>query len=272
MINLLTSKLIEVDNLNDLINSNKPLIIVDFSSSANYSDGHIPNSIHLPFSALLSGQPPFPNKIPNSEQIASILSYINYRPDHLIVALDDEGGGWAGRFLWTLDVTGHNNWAYLNGGLIAWRAAHLPIKKGEYQPSNNEEISSTNNISADILTADEIVANINDDVQFWDARSEAEYKGIRSNSKRVGRIPNAIHCEWTSLMDANNHYRIRSDADDYLQTLGFDKNKTQITYCQSHHRSGFTWLVGTLLGYDVKGYDGSWNEWGNLEYTPIETG
>ena len=47
-----------------------------------------------------------------------------------IIAFDDEGGGWAGRLCWTLDVIGHYDWAYLDGGLHAWHAAGLPLAQG----------------------------------------------------------------------------------------------------------------------------------------------
>jgi len=55
--------------------------------------------------------------------------------------------------------------------------------------------------------------------------------------------------------------------------LGLSKDKQIATHCQSHHRSSFTYMVAKILGYKhIRGYDGSWSEWGNLEHTPIELG
>ena len=82
--------------------------------------------------------------------------------------------------------------------------------------------------------------------------------------------PGAINCEWTSMMDPANGLRIREDAQAQLKQMGLDQNTSIITHCQSHHRSGFTYILGKLLGFDIKAYDGSWSEWGNHPTTPVE--
>jgi len=57
-----------------------------------------------------------------------------------------------------------------------------------------------------------------------------------------------------------------------LAGLGITGDRTIITHCQTHHRSGFTYLLGKLLGFaHIKGYPGSWSEWGNRSDTPIES-
>lgn len=90
---------------------------------------------------------------------------------------------------------------------------------------------------------------------------------------RAGHIPGAINYEWTQAMDPGRHYRLKplNKLKSELAALGITADKKIITHCQSHHRSGLTYLVAKLLGFsDVKAYPGSWCEWGNRDDTPIE--
>lgn len=109
------------------------------------------------------------------------------------------------------------------------------------------------------------------DLVIWDARSAAEYDGEKLLAAKGGHIPDAVNFEWTAGMDSEHGLRIRSDIADCLEKLGITKDKEVITHCQSHHRSGFTYLVAKALGYPrVKAYAGSWSEWGNHPNTVVE--
>ena len=105
----------------------------------------------------------------------------------------------------------------------------------------------------------------------WDARGPLEYSGEKVLAAKGGHIPGAVNFEWTAGMDLNDHLRIRHDIAEVLQKLGITPDKEVITHCQSHRRSGFTYLVAKALGYPrVKAYAGSWSEWGNHPDTPVE--
>ena len=109
--------------------STKPLLLVDLSSAENYSKAHLKDAIHIQPRLLVSGVKPAVGKLPKLDHLNQLFSSMGYHQDKHIVAYDDEGGGWAGRFIWTLDVIGHKNMSYLNGGIHAWIAAQLPTTR-----------------------------------------------------------------------------------------------------------------------------------------------
>ncbi len=251
------------------ISPNANLRIVDLGSAASYTGGHVPGAVHCPPQALMLGQPPAPGKLAELAQLQRVFAYLGHTPETHYLVYDDEGGGWAGRFIWTLDVIGHRRYTYLNGGIHAWRAAGLPLETDDRQvPATNPEFVVDRSPIAEI---EDILPRLGEpDFAIWDARSAPEYRGEKVFAQKGGHIPGAVHCEWTELMDPARHFRIHEDAEEYLRSKGLTRNSEIITHCQSHHRSGFTYLVGKSLGFNIRAYHGSWSEWGNHPETPVE--
>lgn len=87
------------------------------------------------------------------------------------------------------------------------------------------------------------------DLAVWDARNPSEYAGTKVLAAKAGHVPGAINFEWTAGMDPARALRIRADIAEVLEDLGITPDKEVITHCQTHHRSGFTYLVAKALGY-----------------------
>ncbi|WP_263147248.1 thiosulfate sulfurtransferase [Pseudomonas sp. RIT-PI-AD] len=247
------------------------LILVDLSAAARYAEGHIPGARFVDFKRTQLGQPPAPGLLPATADLETLFAELGHREDAVYVVYDDEGGGWAGRFIWLLDVIGHPDYHYLNGGLHAWMAEGRPLSQQAPPPTSGSV--SLNLHDGPTATRDYLQSRLGAaDLGVWDARNPAEYDGRKVLAAKAGHVPGAINFEWTAGMDPANGLRIRTDIAEVLQGLGLTPDKEIITHCQTHHRSGFTYLVAKALGYPrVKGYAGSWSEWGNHPDTPVET-
>ncbi|KAA0012572.1 sulfurtransferase [Billgrantia pellis] len=250
------------------------LLIVDVPLKAeSYQDGHVPGAVFLDYCRLLRGEGEVPNEAPSPEALSRLFSSLGLTRDTHVVAYDDEGGGWAGRLLWTLELIGHSRYSYLNGGIHAWRQAGQPLSQEpvEPRPSNYEAEILHPEVAIDRAELQERLGEKG--FAIWDARSPGEYRGEKGENKRLGHIPGAVNMEWTDAMDKQRALRIRDYAEliTELEALGLTPDMEVVTHCQSHHRSGFTWLVGKALGFEkIRGYAGSWKEWGNRDDTPIE--
>jgi thiosulfate/3-mercaptopyruvate sulfurtransferase len=248
------------------------LLIVDLGKASVYQQVHIPGAILLNGKELVSGQQPAPGKLPPLAQISEVLSAIGLTPETHVVVYDDEGGAAAGRFIWTLDVIGHHQYSYLNGGIHAWLAAGLSAEStANIANASHYTANFAEGASADI---DYVLAHYADtDHVIWDARSPEEFNGTVVRAPRAGHIPGAVNYEWTRALDRANALRLRplNEIRTELAAVGITGDKTIVTHCQTHHRSGFTYLLGKILGFErMKGYSGSWSEWGNRPDTPIE--
>ena len=270
-----TSILIEPEALQAML-ADAQLLVVDLSKAATYAQLHIPGAMHMEYSILNSGTQPAPGLLPPEERLAKIAGMLKLDEMSRIVAYDDEGSGRAARLAWTLHYLGYESVQVLDGGLHAWNNEGHPVDNQPVLP----DITATLPLAArnpSVLADDTYILEHLDDesVALLDARTPEEYAGTKVRAARGGHIPGAVNLNWLDTMDKNRNLRFKSPdiLNDALRTLGIRIEQEVITYCQSHHRSAHAWLMLKSLGFpQVRGYAGSWSEWGNHPDTPVTTG
>lgn len=263
--------LIEPDKLEESL-SYKNLLIVDMNKAETYLKMHIPGAIQLEYLRIIASRKPVMGLVPDDETLTTLFSSLGIDADTHVVAYDDEGGGRAARLLWTLEVAGHTRYSLLNGGLHSWANEGHPIDATPVPPeAKTFQVNRNTGPCADSAYIMEQMDN--DDCRLLDVRSPDEYNGIKKFAERGGHIPGAVNLNWTEAIDTNRNMRFKSDEElqALLTPLGITPDKEIITHCQTHHRSAHSYMVLKYLGYErIKGYPGSWSDWGNNPDLPVE--
>jgi thiosulfate/3-mercaptopyruvate sulfurtransferase len=249
------------------------LLIVDLCSAETSVSARVPGALRLEYASLVASRPPVAGLLPDAAALGRIFSALGLTPEHHVVAYDDEGGGKAGRLIWTLDMLGHGRASLLNGGIHAWaNEGHALAESAASPAASHYEARILGDAAAD---KDYILEHIGSpDLVLLDSRTPEEYRGINVRAERGGHIPGAINFNWILAIDQERNLRLKQPGElrALLEDAGVTPDREVIAYCQTHHRSSHTYVVVKSLGYPrIKGYPGSWSEWGNLADTPIET-
>jgi thiosulfate/3-mercaptopyruvate sulfurtransferase len=246
------------------------LLVVDLCNPK--TTAQVPGALRLEYASVVASRKPVGGLLPEAGQLSSALSALGLTQAHHVVAYDDEGGGKAGRLLWTLDMLGHGRASMLNGGIHAWGNEGHPLATEPAAPSPSRyDAQIRGQVAAD---TDYILARIGDpDVVFLDTRTPEEYQGSNRRAERGGHIPGAVNFNWVNAIDGERNLRLKpaEELRQLLAAVGAGPDREVIAYCQTHHRSSHTYVVLNSLGYPrIKGYPGAWSEWGNRADTPVE--
>ncbi len=242
--------------------------IVDLRPGEEYDKGHIKNAVHLFFKDI-TGDETAGRTFP-PENTPDILGGLGIDENTMVIAYDEDSGLYAARLFWILEYLGHEKAGILNGGIRKWvkenreLTTFVPeIEKKRFVPQPRADR---------IATAEYVLKNMSDpDVILLDVRSPEEYKGITIRSKRGGHIPGAVNLEWKKSMKDDQTFKSPHELNEMFRKEDVTRDKEIITYCQLAIRASHTYFTLKKLGYPkVRVYNGSWGEWGNDMYLPVE--
>jgi thiosulfate/3-mercaptopyruvate sulfurtransferase len=244
-----------------------------------YDTGHIPGAVKLDWHTELNDA--LTRDYVNSEGFAALMDKKGIGRDDTVVLYGDRSNWWATYAFWVFKLFGHENVKLLDGGRAKWIAdggeltREVPVRASKSYPIVERKDSEIR------AFRDEVRAHIGK--PLVDVRSPQEYSGERlhmadfpnEGATRGGHIPTAASIPWSKAVQEDETFRPASELEQlYFGNTGFDKNSEFIAYCRIGERSSHTWFVlKYLLGVEnVRNYDGSWTEWGNLVGAPIVTG
>jgi thiosulfate/3-mercaptopyruvate sulfurtransferase len=260
--------------------SNDPnirLVEVDVDTSA-YDQGHIPGAVGWNWQSQL--QDNIRRDLIDQSALESLLGQSGISNDTTILLYGDNNNWFAAYALWQLKYYGHKDVRLINGGRKKWVEEKRPLTT---EPT---KVAATKYRAAG---PDESIRARKEDVfRFLDKKAPAQLVDVRSvdeftgkviappgmseTAQRGGHIPGAANIPWAQAANEDGTFKSPEALKALYEGKGVTGTNEVIAYCRIGERSSHTWFVlKYLLGYDnVKNYDGSWTEWGNLVGAPIE--
>jgi thiosulfate/3-mercaptopyruvate sulfurtransferase len=256
------------------------IVEVDVDTTS-YEKGHVANAIGWNWQTDLQDR--IVRDVVDPRAFAELCRRSGIGNDHTVVLYGDNNNWFAAWAFWQFKYHGHKDVKLMNGGRKKWEIEHRPlttdaprIAPGEYQvPGTDETIRAYRDEVLDTLRKGKI--------NLIDVRSPDEFTGKimapealigKEGCQRAGHIPGARNIPWAKAANDDGTFKTADELRQLYASEGVDFIKPTIAYCRIGERSSHTWFVlKYLLGVDnVKNYDGSWTEWGNLVGAPIETG
>lgn len=256
------------------------LVEVDVNTYVYDEDGHLPGAVAWSWKSQLCDT--VQRDIIPKNELEALLGASGIDNDTTIVLYGDNNNWFATWAFWELKLYGHEDIRLMDGGRKKW------LQEGRPLTSEVPDVEPTTYTARDAdFALRAFLPEVREDVdrgavELVDVRSPAEFsgevlapEGLPETCQRGGHIPGASNIPWSKAVnDQDGTFKPADELREIYRSAGITGEKPVITYCRIGERSSHSWFVlQYLLGHEnVRNYDGSWTEWGNLVGAPIETG
>jgi thiosulfate/3-mercaptopyruvate sulfurtransferase len=269
--------LVETEWLEQHLDDENIRIVEVDENPALYAEAHVPGAIGFDWKKDLQDQ--VRRDFLGPEAFGELFGSNGISDEHLIVLYGDRNNWFAAYTYWYLKYYGHNDVKLVNGPREKWigegRATTTDVPTFEPQTF----LATPGDASIRALR-DEVMGALDKDINLVDVRSPQEYSGEliamagyeQEGAQRGGHIPGAASVPWAQAVREDGTFKSADELRELYTSKGVISENPIIAYCRIGERSAHTWFVlHELLGEDdVKNYDGSWTEWGNLVNVPVE--
>jgi thiosulfate/3-mercaptopyruvate sulfurtransferase len=244
---------------------------------ALYAEAHIPGAVGFDWKTDLQEQVKRDVLAPDS--FAELFGSNGISSEHTIVLYGDRNNWFAAYTYWYLHYYGHDRVLLMNGPREKWIEEGRPTSTEA--PSNPPATFEAREPDQSIRAMrEEMLELVGSDTRLVDVRSPQEFSGEliamagyeQEGAQRSGHIPGAINVPWAQAVKEDGTFKSAEELRELYQGKGALDGGDIVAYCRIGERSAHTWFVlHELLGQDnVRNYDGSWTEWGNMVAVPVE--
>jgi thiosulfate/3-mercaptopyruvate sulfurtransferase len=237
----------------------------------DYEREHIPGSVFLWPDWLAAHSPEGNFNTPDLKQAKQVLQDLGIsKQTHIVLSFVKSDITVTARMFLTLEQLGlYGRVSLLDGGLEAWKkqglplinhAAQIPVKKGDFVPVYQQLLVNKEAVLQALSSTDQLVV---------DARLKRFYDGDITGNPRDGHITGAVNIPYPELIDSTNRFRPLEQIKPYFTRVGAD-GKSLVAYCFIGQTASVVYLAGRLLGYPIRIYDGSLQEWSRIPELPME--